>query len=211
MSFFEPLPEPEPRASRREREAAWVAPEWQEPARGIVGADVRCAQTLFHDDRLCLRLDRVLAYPNGLTLDLELRVAKPPLVAGKEVSVRHPWALVDDRGRPDEIPSRADDYMRFGVRLSDGRRVATGTFEQDRLRLSAVAGGAADVVVLRYQGGTGSAWLHTARLWLWPLPPSGPVTLFLEWPSLQITERSFEIPGAALQEAAPQILDLWPD
>jgi hypothetical protein len=151
----------------------------------------------------------VVVYPSGLTLDLELWAARPPLVEGKDLGLHFPLGLVDAGGPREELPERKpshpDDYMRFGVRYPDGRRLATGgSYMQHYL--------ATDGLALITRGGSSRRpWHNTVQLWLWPLPPPGDVTLFVKWPALGIPETSFEISDAALQEAYPRILELWPE
>jgi hypothetical protein len=45
--------------------------------------------------------------------------------------------------------------------------------------------------------------------WLWPLPPSGMLHLFVEWPRLRIALSSAELDGSAIRTAASHSQPLW--
>jgi len=47
--------------------------------------------------------------------------------------------------------------------------------------------------------------------WLWPLPPSGTLHLFVEWPSLGIALSSADLDGSAIVDAASNSQPLWND
>jgi hypothetical protein len=49
------------------------------------------------------------------------------------------------------------------------------------------------------------------RLFLWPLPPPGPVTLRLSWPAGGIAAAEAQVDGEMLQAAAAEITPLWPE
>ena len=44
--------------------------------------------------------------------------------------------------------------------------------------------------------------------WVWPLPPAGPLTVYVSWPRYRIGETSAEIDAALLTEAAGRAFDL---
>jgi hypothetical protein len=47
--------------------------------------------------------------------------------------------------------------------------------------------------------------------WLWPLPPPGTVTLFVEWPALGVPLSSAVLDADAIANAAAQSSPLWDD
>jgi hypothetical protein len=97
------------------------------------------------------------------------------------------------------------DAPRFGVGFADGRKAVSG----DRVPLDGSP--TRDEIVLWPRGGTGSRrrWSHS--LWLWPLPPPGPLTFALRWPQMGLDEVLVEVDSAALREAAGRAVELWPD
>ena len=48
-------------------------------------------------------------------------------------------------------------------------------------------------------------------MWLWPLPPAGPLTFVCAWPAEGIEEISAQIDAAPILEAASRAIELWPD
>jgi hypothetical protein len=46
---------------------------------------------------------------------------------------------------------------------------------------------------------------------LWPLPPSGTLHLFVEWPGLGIALSSADLDGGAIVAAASESQPLWND
>ena len=46
--------------------------------------------------------------------------------------------------------------------------------------------------------------------WVWPLPPSGPVTFVCEWPAYDIAETRVTVEAALIIEAAERAVPLVP-
>jgi len=57
-------------------------------------------------------------------------------------------------------------------------------------------------VVLTYFSGGGNAAKWTMRLWLSPLPPSGPLTFDIGWPEKGVPITAVTVEAAELHEAA---------
>jgi len=60
-------------------------------------------------------------------------------------------------------------------------------------------------------GGTGggeSSTMHDG-LWLWPLPPEGPLELVLQWPAFGIGESRVIVDGGQLRALAASVKPLW--
>jgi hypothetical protein len=45
--------------------------------------------------------------------------------------------------------------------------------------------------------------------WLWPLPPSGPLRISVEWPALEVELASVEIDATMIRTAAGRARPLW--
>ena len=59
-------------------------------------------------------------------------------------------------------------------------------------------------------GGGGEArYSGSSRLWLWPLPPPGPIELVAEWRARDIPESRLLLDGSALLTALDGIRSLW--
>ncbi|WP_181819301.1 hypothetical protein [Curtobacterium sp. AG1037] len=97
--------------------------------------------------------------------------------------------------------------LRYGAVLADGQHVTDGyPFGRDSEGTGAV--------LMRHGGGGGggaSSYRYTDELWLHPLPPTGPLELVVQWPSLGLPEQRVALPAADMLQAAEQVTALWPD
>jgi hypothetical protein len=48
-------------------------------------------------------------------------------------------------------------------------------------------------------------------LWVWPLPPAGPLAFVCEWPARQVGESRVELDARSVRQAAERAVTLWPD
>lgn len=46
--------------------------------------------------------------------------------------------------------------------------------------------------------------------WVWPLPPEGPLTFIVSWPSQGVNETSYEFDATELRQRAEEAESLWP-
>jgi hypothetical protein len=95
--------------------------------------------------------------------------------------------------------------LRIGVQFSDGRSGATQMFTGRSRPLRS------GEVLVGTRGGTGHRGEQHMNMWLWPLPPPGPMRWFSVWPETGITEHSVEIDASELVSAAAAAERLWPD
>jgi hypothetical protein len=58
----------------------------------------------------------------------------------------------------------------------------------------------APLLLQRGGGGGGGRWSHD--VWVWPLPPSGPLAFVCEWPALGIALTRIDFDAERLREAA---------
>lgn len=89
------------------------------------------------------------------------------------------------------------DQLRFGVALADGR-IATTVGRPMRDIFQDPDDGVS--IVERGQGGGGddSRYSGSSTLWLWPLPPEGPVEFVAEWAAQGVPECRLVLDGSAL-------------
>jgi hypothetical protein len=130
-----------------------------------------------------------LAYPTGVCFDLVLVRRHRPTSS----AAHHPWFM-----RPGDA-----DGPRFGIGFADGRKATV-----DR-----PLGGpeSRPDIVLSNQGGGGSDRRWTGRMWLWPLPPPGPLTFAFAWAEQGVDETTVDIDAAPLLAAAARARELWAD
>ena len=102
-----------------------------------------------------------------------------------------------------------ETVLRFGLAMADGSVVTTidrhdarDDFNQqpDGWSLMDHAGGG---------GGDDHKYSGANRLWLWPLPPPGPLELVAEWRGRGIPECRLVLDATALLASVPSVRPLW--
>lgn len=187
MSFFDgrrvPQPTPPPPHDQ---------PEWAAPPRGVLPSVSTQRAVLVHTDDLALVVQRFSVYPNGVTFELlcERRTPDRP-------EDRFLWEL-----RYPPAGALPDTFVRFGVVFGNGSSWSN---------LDPAPGAHPRVPVVWGQGGGGGGGQWRQEYWVWPLPPDGPLTFVLSWPSEGIDEVSAEVDATELRERATEAEILWPD
>ena len=171
VSFFDDLPEPPPPPEPRHFEPK----PWMGPLPGWVGGWVPWHVELVRKAYAYAALTDVTAFPTGVefTLDIRFRLGT---VFARHDPLRGPTPLFDF-GR--------SDGPQFGIGFADGRKA--NIIGDIRL---ALAQREPDRPVLFPRGGSGSGDEHRMGVWLWPLPPAGPLTVVLGWASRGLGERA---------------------
>ncbi|MFJ3393230.1 hypothetical protein [Leifsonia aquatica] len=113
------------------------------------------------------------------------------------------WSAHGLHGRP------SAGRLRYGVALSDGQQVLLDTFagfagddpqERSRHTLFPTNGSG---------GGTGHYYRYEDDMWLWPLPPTGPLQIVAQWPDEGVPEARVELDSAPLLDLAESVRPLW--
>jgi hypothetical protein len=185
--FFDPLP------PRDEPEASpWGPPLWDRPSEGTLGTLVPVDEVLHSDDKRLVAVDHLRAYPNGFTIEF--------------LAMRNPNDVHRDRVRSALGSPR--NWPRVGVRFADGR-----TAGQHSPTLGSPGGppkdaaGSPTVPVLRFTGGGGGGSVYRFSAWVFPLPPPGPLSIFVE--ARDIPETSVTIEGELIRDAATRARIVW--
>jgi hypothetical protein len=137
-----------------------------------------------HTDTHAVLVDNLLVYPAGLDFDLAVR--------------RHPR-------QPRQHHDRAHlwgDELRLEVRFADGRRA-----DNDPRRWPRTSGDQPPDPPWLYQSTSGPDGGH---VWLWGLPPPGPLTFICQWPTGQPPPSDVEIDANLILEAADRAVPIWP-
>jgi hypothetical protein len=127
------------------------------------------------NDHLVVVVRELRAYPTGFEITVEghLRFGELPPLETLELSSAEELDLTDDGDlRRDFVYG-----PRFGVRFSDGRATVQGD-------ASGVHGNGPLMIVRfseRSRGGPDDGDDVRMSLWIWPLPPPGPVRLTCTW------------------------------
>ena len=164
-------------------------------------AGVGLTVLLGRTDEAAVGLTQIEAYSTGFrfTLAVRLRQVRPELVGGRLHMVMsshvHPGM---------EIP--LEDRLLLGLEYPDGHRTSS---LQD-VRMLGPGAAADDQLVLVQQGGGGGELNVDQTYWVAPLPPEGPVTFVLAWPTFGIPESRVVLDSAAIRAAADRSQLLWP-
>ena len=119
--------------------------------------------------------------------------------------IRDP-ALRDERFTPGVVPqSPPPEVLRVGVQFSDGRS-ATNLDEWPPAAERLVTGPVLSRAGLHGRG-AGRSWVLDYMVT--PLPPSGQVRFYVEWPSRDVNESTSAIDGQLIRNAASQALIVW--
>jgi hypothetical protein len=182
--FFDPPPPP-PEVQD------YVQPEWMGPRENEVGVAGPLQLLLARTDEVAVTVQGGAAYSNGFEFRLVVRKRKfdPEFI--------DPFGFGPRR-------SAGEELLRFGVQLADGRKA---TLHSRRPPDDADA--AQPRLMQRGSSGGGRTW--DMGLWLWPLPPRGPLAFVCEWPSEGIPLTRAEIDANDIVEAAARVETLWPE
>jgi hypothetical protein len=94
------------------------------------------------------------------------------------------------------------DDLRLEVRFADGRSADNGPGRWPH------PGGQPPDSPWLYQSVSGPDGGH---VWLWGLPPPGPLTFACQWPTEQIPPSQAELDAGLVLDAAARATSLWPD
>jgi hypothetical protein len=148
---------------------------------GVVPVELLVARTDTH----AVLVDGLLVYPTGFDFDLAVR-RRP----GRPREHRHherSWA----------------DGLRLEIRFADGRAADNGPRRWPR-----TSGDQTPDPPLLYQSTSGPDGGH---VWLWGMPPPGPLTFACEWSAQQIPPSQAVLDAGLVLEAAARATSLWPD
>jgi len=187
MSFFPPLPEPDPLPPRSYESGPGEAPpNW---APGAVPWSVLLARSA----DTAVALTHAVAYPQGMAFTVTT-LLRPGGEGDRE----------DAHWRPRTGSARG---LRLGLEVADGRRAYCGG---GLAPVPAPGPRAPDGFSLVSHEGGGSALVYRHLCWMWPLPPAAPLTFWCEWQARGIPETSVGVDATDAVGAARRAVELWP-
>jgi hypothetical protein len=148
----------------------------------MVPGVVPVALLVARTDTHAVLIDGLLVYPTGFDFDLAVR--------------RRP-------GHPRHPGHRWEDDLRLEVRFADGRSAGN-----DPRRWPRAAGDQPPDPPHLYQSTSGPDGGH---VWLWGLPPPGPLIFACHWPIHQIPPSQAVVDAGLVLDAAARATSLWPD
>jgi hypothetical protein len=157
----------------------------------MIGGYVTGPVVITRSGSLVIAARQVLAFPAGVEVEAEAHAR----------ASRAGTAPV-----PAELPGHPP--LKFGVRFADGREAA----QDDETGLRSGRGPMLVVTGAQISSG-GSDDPEDVRLtlWIWPLPPPGPVTVTCSWPSRGLRDARLVLDGDAIQAAARRAQPFWPE
>jgi hypothetical protein len=164
-------------------------PAWAFPPERTLGVGIALNVVLARGASAAMVLTHAVAFPDGVVLDV--------LAVRREAARHVPW---DGDGPPPDLAFRSERIgsERLDVRFDDGRR-------------SGVGGGPDGDIALTVWSALSGSWHRDARLYLWPLPPPGPLTLTVAWEEVGIPDTTVAVDTAPLRAAAERAVVLWPE
>ncbi len=192
MSFFEPLPPPTPPSARE-----WAAPLWDRPSEGVLPAVIPVNAVLHRGAAVAVELDLLRVYPNGFTINLFI--------------LMNPHHGQEPFGRFVRGTDPMQRFPRIGVRFADGRTVGRGPSEPmfGPGNVSKDDRGVPTEPVMRMTGGGGGSNGFHCGVWVFPLPPEGPLEIFVALPAAEVAEVKTTVDGASIRAAAERAKVIW--
>jgi hypothetical protein len=193
MPFFE---KPDPKPQRQQRRRLRRDDEYSRPTLFVptyLPEDV----VLGLSEEAAVVMHGVACYPRGFAFSLETTSRYEVSYDDEDEEDAHgPFRVWSGTRQPS---------AQFGIEYSDGRRA---TLAEGRRPLPR-EGRKDDITI--WPGGGGSGGGHsTTDLWVRPLPPPGPVTFAVEWPSKGIDESLRQIDGRQFRDAAERATRVFP-
>jgi hypothetical protein len=202
VGFFDDL-RPPPRAEETEEET----PEWISAPDGWVGALVPVQEIIGRSEEAAICLSRIVAYPVGFEVTLDAFTRS--LIWGIPFDEASSEWHRGEHGRP---PAQ---LLRYGVEFADGRKATNlggmlgGTVVGMPINEDEEPDPAREIRLVP-GGGHGGGRHSRQELWVWPLPPPGPVAFVCEWPKYRILETRVEVDAGSIRDAAKKATEIWP-
>ncbi len=171
----------------------WAAPVWDRPSEGTVPAVIAVDTVMYQNDVVAVAIDRLEVYPNGFMINLLMRV--------------------DPRRVHDVIemlrPLGTNRWPRVEVRFADGRTAQPGTGIVSIVDLATDEHGVPIDPFMSTGSGGGAPGGWRAWAWVFPLPPDGPLEIFVALEVAGMDESSITLDGEAIRAAAERANVIW--
>ena len=158
----------------------------------MIGGYVTGPVLIARSDRFVLAARQVLAFPVGVEVEVEAhgRGTFPGKTAPRD---------------PEDLTGL--QQLRFRVQFADERKAA----QDDEAGLRSGLGPM--LIVNGFEGSSGGPdGREDVRLtlWIWPLPPPGPVTIGCSWPGSGLQNAGLVLDSGSMRVAASQTQPFWP-
>jgi hypothetical protein len=183
VNFFDPLPPPP-----QPEELRWAPPAWDRPSEGTLPSTLTVDAVLSQDDAAVVSIPYLDVYPNGFRVNV--------------VILLNPHRAADIRSNIHRGPM---GMMRIGVRFADGRTGGQGR----AFDVTKDDQGMPTQPVVRPSGGGGGSGGWKFGAWVFPLPPNGPLEIFVALPPPATGESSATVDGTAIRAAGERAKIVW--
>lgn len=186
MSFFEPLlPSPEP------SERQWAPPAWDRPSEGTLPTTLAVNAVLTKEEAAVVAIPSLDVYPNGFRVNVQILMNPRHSQEIRALMHRPPTGLV-----------------RIGVRFADGRVGGRGP-ARARNELTKDHDGVPTEPFVGFAGGGGGSGGWRFGAWVFPLPPDGPLEIFVALPPPAHGEYRTVVDGSEVRSAAERAQIIW--
>jgi len=186
VSFFEPLPPPPQPSERR-----WSPPAWDRPSEGTLPATLAVDALLSQGEDAVVAIPHLDVFPNGFRINVAILV--------------NPHRAQDIQARIHRGPM---GMLRIGVRFADGR-VGGREVRRGALDIPKDDEGVPTQPFVGFGGGGGGTGGWRFGAWVFPLPPDGPLEIFVALPPPATGETSTVVHGSAIRAAAERARVIW--
>jgi len=171
----------------------WAPPLWDRPSEGTVPAVLAVNALVLQNDVVAVTVDHLDVYPNGFMINLLMRV--DPRKVGQMMEMLRTLG-----------PNR---WPQVRVRFADGRTTGPGPGIGSMSDLAKDTHGVPTepFISTGSRGGAPSGW--QAWAWVFPLPPDGPLEIFVALETASLDESSVTIDGTSISAAAEQAKVIW--
>jgi hypothetical protein len=196
MSFFPADPDMPAFDDALQPRTPWLIPPADEVPRLYPVAEL-----LASTDHVAIALIGAHVYSDGVELQIERRLRRRDLP-------RQEWMQLSGVFM-EHWHGKSADRLRYGLALSTGERVIEGPrfFAADRTTPPA---GSSLVRTGGGGGGGGHEFAAHDGLWLWPIPPAGPIELVVQWPAMDIAQTHTFLDATTFAELAGDARRFWP-
>ena len=186
MRFFEPLPPPPEPADRQ-----WAPPAWDRPSEGSLPATLALDAVLSREEDAVVAIPHLDVYPNGFRVNVLILL--------------NPFRAHEIQQRIHRGPM---GMVRIGVEFADGRVGGRGV-HRGQLHLPKDDQGFPTQPYVGFGGGGGGSGGWRFGAWVYPLPPDGPLRIFVALPPPAESECSTVVEGSAVRAAAQRARVFW--
>ena len=196
MFFFPPDPPQDGDSAPQQH----LSPPWWQPPEDEFPLLFPIAERLATGANAAIFVREARVYSIGVEVVIDRRMRRG------ELSERE-WQLLQWGGQPFS-GGQDPDRVRYGLALGDGQRLLAdagpglpfGDDEPAGHTLAPSGGGG---------GGSDRSYRWEDGLWLWPLPPAGPIEVITQWPAQGIPESRLVVDSAPLLELARRVRPIW--